>query len=135
MGVKKRIEDATLYISSVLTALFLSSLPSFAEDPSEDPFKFDGVKRFAKDTSEVAHSTLKDISDKVIGAILMGAALVLMGMSTMHIISQYNRKREMGQTSVATLAGYVALGVVVNGAILIFFLALYKGATSIISKM
>jgi len=131
MGVKKRIEDATLYISSVLTALFLSSLPSFAENP----FKFDDVEKFAKDTSDVAHSTLKDISDKVVGAILIGAALVLMGVSTMHIISQYNRKREMGQTSVATLAGYVALGVVVNGAILIFFLALYKGASSIISKM
>lgn len=128
MNPVRWINDKTLSLSAFLTAAVLSS-PAFGED-----FNFNTFKDFAEQGTDTAYSVTKAIAKKVTAVFLLGGALVIIALVLSHLISSYNRKREMGQSSPMVAAGYVLGGILVIALTFIAVYFAYAGAAKIIDR-
>jgi len=126
---KRWVEERTLEWSAFLTALLLGSLPASAGD-----FDFNSASSEVKGMVDTGYSLVKDIATKVIAIIFLIAEIAIVGVVISHIISSYNRKREMGQGSPWLLAGYVLGAIAVIVVAMILFVVVYKGLKTLMGK-
>jgi len=125
----KRADGVLLKASAFLTALFLSKTAM-----AESYFDFKDAEEFTKNTIGSGHSTIKSVADGVIAIIAILLFLAILGGTSIYAVSQYNKKREMGQGGIPLIAGYIIGVVVVNALSLILLLIMYKGASKLIAK-
>jgi len=127
--VLKKIDGTLLRGSAFLTAALLSKAAS-----AEEYFDFKDAEGFVKNSVETGHSLLKSVGSSFVAIMSLLLFFAIMAGSAAYAVSQYNKKREMGQGGITLIAGFTIGWVVFNALSGILLLVLYQGASKLISK-